>query len=379
MDVDTGNISELRSHSVLFKLPKDNDQNLQEYVKKTAGALPLFCSRSGGRDQDPVLACFSDLKAVEKCKKKLKCIDTKSDLYERTMKREEKKGEHRLNSAWIALGPISENTTKKNIIDHIKKTGNINVGVKKVYINATRAWIECSNNSEARKLVESLSFSELKGSKLFASIENVGGNQTILVISNLPKGVTEQNVADHIKKFGKIKTPPKSIMLKRNKTNGFVAVNFASKEDALKTMKGINGTQMKGQDVCVWVQLLSGQQQKRLKEKIKDSKGTKKDLIFGRNLLAKKRGKSNPKVTIGGRRFRKFKDGKRMKPDKAPERIKVSKGKKTSGKDAIKEIIKSTKNVKLDSCSGSKLNTKGKKLSAKKKGKKGGVKKSVKV
>merc|ERR1712113_1044348 len=232
---------------------------------------------------------------------------------------------------------------------------------KKVYINATRAWIECSNNSEARKLVESLSFSELKGSKLFASIENVGGNQTILVISNLPKGVSEQNVADHIKKFGKIKTPPKSIMLKRNKTNGFVAVNFASKEDALKTMKGINGTQMKGQDVCVWVQLLSGQQQNRLKEKIKASKGTKEDLIFARYLLAKKKGKSNPKVTTGGR-FRKFKNGKRMKPDKAPEKIiKVSTGKKANGKDAIKEIIKSTKNVKLDSGSGSKLRTKGKK------------------
>jgi len=29
------------------------------------------------------------------------------------LKREEKKGEYRLNSAWITLGPLSKNTTKK--------------------------------------------------------------------------------------------------------------------------------------------------------------------------------------------------------------------------------------------------------------------------
>jgi len=310
MDVEsTSDIGDWKDNAIVFKLetkkgtPTENirhnrPRQVKEYLMDTAGVSARFFQRMDiayngekrrkphGPIKDYVMAILFDADAVKKCKEKIECQEKGTEIYEKVMNNLDperltmlaqsfkKRWNDRLNSRWVFMENLNPNTTRKQIIDHIKKNGNIKVKKKDIYIGQTRiesvARIECPSNSDAQKLVQTLSISELNGSKIFMEmgprLEVMGRT---VYLDNLDEEVTKQDIADLVQKCGKLETPPKYINVNVEKNHG--NIQFDSNKDMVQTVRNLNISKLKGREVFIrWVQpglLLTKWQYRKIKDK----------------------------------------------------------------------------------------------------------------
>merc|ERR1719295_276982 len=78
-------------------------------------------------------------------------------------------------------------------------------------------------------------------------------------MDNLSRNVTEQIIVDHLKKYSKIKNPPKMVKLVHHSSDeskmGFAFVELASHDDAQKVIDNVHLTKLEGRK-C-WIDLCS--------------------------------------------------------------------------------------------------------------------------
>jgi len=100
--------------------------------------------------------------------------------------------------------------------------------------------------------------SKLNGKELGGAEVRVGLNRVVfdfgikskrVRMSNLPRKVTEQNIADHLRKYSKISSPPISITLRDQPLDDGkmdAVIDMKSHEDAMKSVQNVTMTKMKG-------------------------------------------------------------------------------------------------------------------------------------
>merc|ERR1719229_2242203 len=114
-----------------------------------------------------------------------------------------------LKSRWIALIGFDGATTRKHVVDHIKLNANSKITEKDIYLHQSKdiyfAKIRCPDNTKAQELVRTLNLSTLNGAKVIAEMEYpIEGRTLKVLLGNLDDNVTEQDIADHLQKYGKI-------------------------------------------------------------------------------------------------------------------------------------------------------------------------------
>jgi len=293
---------------------------VREYLMEKAGVSPLFCEQmKHGR----VMAYFSDSAASDCCRKKIECHEKGSDFYETDIKKLEMVVERfqifdqRLKSQWIAANLLIEDTTRQQIVDYIKKNCDIKVDKKDIYMMQTRsihyALIRCANNSEARKAVLKQKMTKLNGAKILIEFERpLKGEDMIMVLTNLHQDVTEQDIKDHLKKHGKIRNAPKSIMWIPTKPDvpKKVKIDLDPNENLVKTVKNLNLSKLKEREVFVsWIRA------RRNVDKKKKGDEAKKQIIKTKNVKLnpftesqeKEVSKLNTKKTMTGKAIKESK------------------------------------------------------------------------
>jgi len=275
MDVEsTSDIGDWKDNAIVFKLETEKGtpraRQVQEYLMDKAGVATLFCQvmRKPIILKDYVVACLFDADAVKKCKEKIECQEKGTEIYEKVMnqfnpktmcgRRFKDRWDDACNSRWVLMKNLNQNPTRKQIIDHIKKNGNIKVNKKDIYIGQSDtqsfARIECPSNSDALKLMQTLNISKLNGSKIFVvMLSPLEGMPRTVVLDNLDTEVTEQDIADHLQKCGKIETPPKYIRMYVDKKQNlkYAKIAFDSNKDVVQTVRNLNISKLKGREVFV--------------------------------------------------------------------------------------------------------------------------------
>jgi len=111
---------------------------------------------------------------------------------------------------------------------------------------------------------ERVTLSEAAGLNLSARSITRMAHGTGVRIYDVPEKVTEQTIADHLKKYSKISNAPKSIILEDGKQKS-VRVELQSHKDAQLVVDNVNCTEMKGKK-C-WVEIMMGDLPDKKKKK----------------------------------------------------------------------------------------------------------------
>jgi len=154
----------------------------------------------------------------------------------------------RANQLWISWFP--KTVTKEDIYEFVGKAVNERpLRVRLIDSKADSGRAAAVAFSGFDLLTQCIS--KLNGKKLGRAEVTVGinlrnydlrGQSKRVQMSNLPRKVTEQNVADHLRKHSKISNPPVSITLQEQ---GAIIV-MRSHEDAMKAVQNVTMTKMKG-------------------------------------------------------------------------------------------------------------------------------------
>lgn len=197
----------------------------------------------------------------------MELFEKNSEEWKKMRKRIDLRDIKTLESRWISMMVFDKTRTRQDVIDHIEQSANSEITEKDIYLvhrqNSRVPYfvrIRCPNKSEAQELVRTLNLSTLDGTKVFAEMEySIEGSNLKVLLGNLDENVTEQDIADHLGKYGKIKSPLTSITLKTNKkqTRKWAEIVFKSDEDANKIVRNLNCSTLKGRELVVdwWIDM----------------------------------------------------------------------------------------------------------------------------
>merc|ERR1719295_63673 len=124
-------------------------------------------------------------------------------------------------------------------------------------------------------------------------------SQKDVILNNLHKDVTKEDIVDHIRKHGKIETPPKRISLEFDKEHdhGVAKIEFGSDEDAIQTIKKLNISKLKGREISAFWNIKGRPKKKLFKNKKRfkiDEKRGKSKFKRKSKLVIKNAGWSKP-------------------------------------------------------------------------------------